>query len=88
LLGTYKILYPANAKIGEAPLMLVQGSIRNDTKTNLNHVVYTCAGENNDKKRLFTIFRSSEVEETLDFCRRCDECRVLFRLLGEFIPFL
>lgn len=81
LLSCHKIVYPADAVMGETPLMVVQGSIKNEPTLALNHLVYTCA-EENGKKRYFTIFRSRALEEALNFCRRCDECRVLFYHLG------
>lgn len=62
--------------------MVVQGSLKSDPSVALNHVVYTCTEDG--KNRHLTIFRSFNAEEALDFCRRCDECRVLFNLLGIY----
>ena len=84
LLASHKIFYPAIDEIGETPLAVIQGTIK---KEKLNHVVYTCSPEDcggGNKKRYFTIYRSKDLEEALDFCRRCEECRVLFRLFGEW----
>uniref|UniRef100_A0A1I8B5N7 phospholipase A2 n=1 Tax=Meloidogyne hapla TaxID=6305 RepID=A0A1I8B5N7_MELHA len=82
LLACHKIVYPPDGQIGTTALMVVQGSLKSDPSIALNHVVYTCA-EENGKNRHLTIFRSFNAEEALDFCRRCDECRVLFNLLDQ-----
>uniref|UniRef100_A0A915LLK6 phospholipase A2 n=2 Tax=Meloidogyne incognita group TaxID=654580 RepID=A0A915LLK6_MELJA len=79
LLACHKIVYPSDGHIGTTALMVVQGSLKSDPSVALNHVVYTCTEDG--KNRHLTIFRSFNAEEALDFCRRCDECRVLFNLL-------
>ncbi|KAL3098401.1 hypothetical protein niasHT_022765 [Heterodera trifolii] len=86
LLASYCIVFPAvedtaAANGGSSPLMVVQGSIKDkepSSKALMNHVVYAVE-ENGGRRRTFTIFRSNIVEEALDFCRRYEECRVLFR---------
>ncbi|KAL3108003.1 hypothetical protein niasHT_018304 [Heterodera trifolii] len=86
LLASYCVVFPAvedttAANAGSSPLMVVQGSVKDkepSTKALMNHVVYTVE-ESGGRRRTFTIFRSNIVEEALDFCRRYEECRVLFR---------
>lgn len=63
-------------------LTVVQGTLKNEPSSALHHVVYTYLGEEASRESL-TIFRSKDVNEALDFCRRCEECRVLLKLLGK-----
>lgn len=88
LLVCHKLVYPENAVIGKTPLIVVQGSPKNNEPSlALNHVVYTCSVTGR-KEVFFTIYRSRALEEALDFCRRCDECRVLFGMLGLWLIFI
>ena len=81
LLACHQPVYPENAEIGRTPLIVVRGSPKNNEPAlALNHVVYTYSASR--RRVFFTIFRSRALEEALNFCRRCDECRVLFGLLG------
>lgn len=43
------------------------------------HVVFSHAGH----RETLSIFRTQDVNEAIDFCRRCEECRVLFKMLGK-----
>ncbi|KAL3075125.1 hypothetical protein niasHS_013348 [Heterodera schachtii] len=80
LLASYSVVFPteedtAAANGGNSTLMVVQGSVNDNM---MNHVVYTVE-ESGRRTRTFTIFRSNIVDEALDFCRRYEECFVLFR---------
>jgi len=78
--GTYgKSLTPP---CNHVSLTVVQGTLKNEPSSALHHVVYTYLGDEASRESL-TIFRSKDISEALDFCRRCEECRVLLKLLGK-----
>lgn len=86
LLG-HEIVYPdmlSNGKILALPpsLRVVQGTIKNEPSKPLHHVVYSYSLDGRVFKSL-SLFRSQELEETLDFYRRCLECKILFKFLDK-----
>uniref|UniRef100_A0A915DMC7 Uncharacterized protein n=1 Tax=Ditylenchus dipsaci TaxID=166011 RepID=A0A915DMC7_9BILA len=90
LLTAHKVVYPPGYSLNsgsQVPLTVVQGSIKNEPATTLHHVVYTFVGmlpgETRDHCESLTIYRSTDVGEALDFCRRCEECRALLRWLDK-----
>lgn len=88
ILSTYKTIFPQTTpthRTSRSPsLVVVQGTIRNEPAVVLNHVIYNYMLENNQRVTL-TIFRSTDASEAIDFWRRCEECKVLLRLLGRII---
>lgn len=85
LLSTHKIVYPlvSNEKCAtnsHLSLMVIKGCIKNEPFTAIYHVIYAFNSESH--RETLSIFRSTEMAEAIDFCRRCEESRVLLRLLG------
>ncbi|KAL3121985.1 hypothetical protein niasHT_008579 [Heterodera trifolii] len=79
LLASYDTVLVEDTSAANGPLKVVQEPVKdNEPNALMNHVVYTVK-ESGGRKRTFTIFRSNIVEEASDFCRRYEECRVLFR---------
>ncbi|CEF60107.1 85/88 kDa calcium-independent phospholipase A2 [Strongyloides ratti] len=85
LLG-HEIVYPNSLdekKIIPIPsLRVVQGTIKNEPSKPLHHVVYSYSVETKVFKSL-SLFRSQEMEDALDFYRRCLECKILFKFLDK-----
>ncbi|KAF8355695.1 ipla-3 [Pristionchus pacificus] len=79
LLRAHTIVYPPED--GTAMIRVVQGSLKNRPGIPLHHVVYTVSEERNAPT--YSIFRTSEVEDAVDLCRRCHECAFLFTRLGD-----
>lgn len=88
-LKNYQILYPpcVDETSGSIPtLRVVQSqSPRPPLKPDqvdlrvTTHVVFSYA----NKTETLSIFRTHDGNEAIDFCRRCEECRVLFKMLGR-----
>ncbi|GMR60840.1 hypothetical protein PMAYCL1PPCAC_31035, partial [Pristionchus mayeri] len=79
LLRAHKIVYPPED--GTAIIRVVQGSLKNRPGVPLHHVVYTVSEDRNAPT--YSIFRTSEVDDAVDLCRRCHECAFLFTRLGD-----
>ncbi|CAD5215806.1 unnamed protein product [Bursaphelenchus okinawaensis] len=83
-LKLHKTVYPPHAKESShsVTLKVVQCIAKPDIPNLriLNHVVYThySSGE----KETLSLFRTEDLGEAMDFCRRCEECRALFKMLG------
>ena len=60
----------------DVSLKTIEGSMNRDPSTNLFHVVYICDGQ-----LPLSIYRSENHTDTFNFCRRCEECRILLRML-------
>ena len=73
----------------ESSLRVVQWSLKPQTpdlSVALSHVIYV--HKNAESTETLSLFRSPDLEEAIDFCRRCEECRGLFHLLGMYAVFL
>lgn len=87
-MSAHKVIYPIlptrekGASGSHVSLTVVQGSAKNEPFVALHHVVYAFNGEGH--RESLTIYRSTDLAEAIDFCRRCEECRVLLRLLGLY----
>ncbi|VDM58322.1 unnamed protein product, partial [Angiostrongylus costaricensis] len=66
-------------------LRVVQGPVKNRPAEPLHHVVFTLSDLPNAPS--YSLFRSTVVEDAVDLCRRCVECKILFRILGSFNNF-
>ena len=62
-------------------LRVVQGSAKNAPGEPLHHVVYTYRHEHRDLS--LSIFRSNDFGEAIDFCRRCEDCRILLKMADK-----
>ncbi|KAI1725474.1 ankyrin repeats (3 copies) domain-containing protein [Ditylenchus destructor] len=82
LLPAHKFIYPPSSNDSRPDLTVVQGSLKNEPTKCLHHVVYAYSTDQGNQESL-TIYRSYDVEDALDFCRRCEECRALFNLLDK-----
>lgn len=84
-LKTHKTVYPPHAKDSSVnhTLRVVQCSLKPDQNVKImNHVVFTHTSNGN--KETLSLFRSEDLGEAMDFCRRCEECRALFKMLSMF----
>ncbi|GMT36222.1 hypothetical protein PFISCL1PPCAC_27519, partial [Pristionchus fissidentatus] len=79
LLRAHKIVFPPED--GTVMIRVVQGSVKNRPGVPLHHVVYTVSEDRNAPT--YSIFRTSEVDDAVDLCRRCHECQFLFTRLGD-----
>lgn len=86
-LKTHSTVYPPHAKNGgvDVTLRVVQCVAKPDVPNMLilNHVVFTHVA--NGQKETLSLFRTEDLGEAMDFCRRCEECRALFKMLSESI---
>jgi hypothetical protein len=85
-LKNHKVVYPtADSKenILDTSLSVVQCTRKKEQPEMiiLNHVVYDRSGLVMES---LSLFRAEDLNEAMDFCRRCEECRALFKLIGEF----
>uniref|UniRef100_A0A0K0FBV7 phospholipase A2 n=1 Tax=Strongyloides venezuelensis TaxID=75913 RepID=A0A0K0FBV7_STRVS len=84
LLG-HEIVYPDVTHIPKSSppsLRVVQGTIKNEPSKPLHHVVYSYNVEGKIFKSL-SLFRSQDLEESLDFYRRCLECKILLKFIDK-----
>lgn len=84
ILKHYETIYPTHVEDGEESvpsLRVVESESKiHGTESNLiKHVVFSHDGH----RETLSIFRTQDVNEAMDFCRRCEECRVLFKMLGN-----
>ncbi|KAI6235237.1 Phospholipase A(2) [Aphelenchoides besseyi] len=80
-LKNHKTMYPPSEGNDDATLRVVQGTLKkeNSDKLDLNHVVFS--RNIDDVRETLSLFRTQDLSEAMDFCRRCEECRALFKLL-------
>uniref|UniRef100_A0A7E4VRA1 phospholipase A2 n=1 Tax=Panagrellus redivivus TaxID=6233 RepID=A0A7E4VRA1_PANRE len=82
LLAAHKTLYPVQMGKKHRPMLrVVQGSLKNAPGEPLHHVVYTFRYENS--RESLSIFRSTDFGEAVDFCRRCEDCRILLKMIDK-----
>ncbi|KAK0396979.1 hypothetical protein QR680_001929 [Steinernema hermaphroditum] len=81
LLDAHRTVYPPINGKSPASLRVVQGSMKNEPGTSVHHVVYTYTVDEETKS--LSIFRSEDMAQAIDFCRRCVECRVLLKLIDK-----
>lgn len=82
ILTAHLTVYPPTIKEdGKFMLRVVQGSIKNEPSEALYHVVYSY--KHHGHLESLSIFRSRDVGVAMDFCRRCQECRVLLKLIDK-----
>ncbi|KAK6033358.1 ankyrin repeat protein, partial [Ostertagia ostertagi] len=79
LLRAHRVVYPADNH--KSSLRVVQGSIKNRPAQPLHHVVFSVSEAVHAPS--YSLFRSSIIEEAVDLCRRCLECKILFKLLDR-----
>ncbi|CAJ0607980.1 unnamed protein product [Cylicocyclus nassatus] len=79
LLQEHKIVFPENEF--DPPLRVVQGSYKNNPSEKLFHVVASLGETPNSP--VYSLFRSNELEDAVDLCRRCMECQMLFKFLDS-----
>ncbi|TMS36574.1 hypothetical protein L596_003707 [Steinernema carpocapsae] len=82
LLEAHRVVYPPINGKSPASLRVVQGSMKNEPGTQVHHVVYTYVVDNSERRSL-SVFRSDDMAQAVDFCRRCVECRVLLKLIDK-----
>lgn len=85
-LKNHHIIYPPKVDEinGPIPVLRVVQSQKQSEVNIINHVVFSHAGH----RETLSIFRTLDVNEAIDFYRRCNECRVLFKMLGKKIYLL
>ncbi|KHJ96736.1 ankyrin repeat protein [Oesophagostomum dentatum] len=74
-----RVVFPAHDH--RSLLRVVQGSFKNKPAEPLHHVVFLLSDSPNSPA--YSLFRSTDVEDAVDLCRRCLECYILFRLLDR-----
>uniref|UniRef100_A0A183FFU3 phospholipase A2 n=1 Tax=Heligmosomoides polygyrus TaxID=6339 RepID=A0A183FFU3_HELPZ len=79
LLRAHKIVFPTDSR--KTQLMVVQGSIKNRPALPLHHVVFTLSEAVHSPS--YSLYRSSIIDDAVDLCRRCLECKILFKLLDR-----
>ncbi|KAJ1359716.1 85/88 kDa calcium-independent phospholipase A2 [Parelaphostrongylus tenuis] len=79
LLRAHKVIFPADDH--NSQLRVVQGSVKNKPAEPLHHVVFSLSELPNAPS--YSLFRSTVVEDAVDLCRRCVECKILFRILDR-----
>lgn len=82
LLPAHKVVYPMDIGEKSRPMLkVVQGTFKNAPTEPLHHVVFTFKY---DQSRVaLSIFRSTDLGEAVDFCRRCEDCRILLKMLDK-----
>lgn len=82
LLPAHKSVYPIGiSEKARIMLKVVQGTFKNAPSEPLHHVVFTFKYEH--AKVSLSIFRSTDLGEAVDFCRRCEDCRILLKMLDK-----
>uniref|UniRef100_A0A1I7X8E1 PNPLA domain-containing protein n=1 Tax=Heterorhabditis bacteriophora TaxID=37862 RepID=A0A1I7X8E1_HETBA len=84
LLRAHRVLFPADDN--KSTLRVVQGTFKNRPAEPIHHVVFSLSETQNAPS--YSLFRSNEIEEAVDLCRRCLECKTLFTLLGIYFYFI
>lgn len=81
ILPAHRTVYPPILKDKNLILRVVQGSVKDDPNVPIYHIVYSYkhAGESIS----LSVFRSRDVGEAMDFCRRCTDCQVMLKLIGK-----
>lgn len=86
LLSAHTIVYPTTINdkkcTSHNSLAVVKGFVKNEPSTSIYHVLYSFNVTGESHRETMSIFRSKNLAEAIDFFRRCEECRVLLRLLG------
>ncbi|KJH40752.1 ankyrin repeat protein [Dictyocaulus viviparus] len=79
LLRAHKIIFPTDDL--KSQLKVVQGSVKNKPAEPLHHVVFSVSDMPNAPS--YSLFRSTVADDAVDLCRRCVECKILFKILDR-----
>ncbi|PAV57630.1 hypothetical protein WR25_23284 [Diploscapter pachys] len=80
LLRAHKTVFPVGGN--ESVLRVVQGSLKNRPAEPLHHVVFSYNPPSTASPS-YSLFRSNELEDAVDLCRQCLECKLLFTILDS-----
>ena len=77
VLKNCEVIYPAGQQ--NVSLKIIRGGMKGDPSTPLYHVLYIY--RDGQLRQSLSIYRSENHIDSFDFYRRCEECRILLRLL-------
>nr|CDJ86931.1 Protein F47A4.5 [Haemonchus contortus] len=73
------VVFPADNR--SSSLRVVRGPTKSGTISLLHHVVFSVVETMHSPS--YSLFRSPKIEDAVDLCRRCLECKILFKLLDR-----